>query len=89
MLRIVLLRAFLVALPFVLWFAWREIARRTGRPMGAAPWTWLAAAGAALFALSLLAMPFFHEDNRQERYVPAEVTPGGRIAPGHFEPKTP
>ena len=50
MLRIVLSRLVLLALPFVVWFVWREIARRSGRPMGATPWAWLAAVGAALFA---------------------------------------
>ena len=85
----ILLRILLVAVPFVLWFAWREVARRTGRPMGATPWAWLFAAGALLFGLSLMTMTLFREDNRGERYVPAEVTSGGEISPGHFEKTTP
>jgi type VI protein secretion system component VasK len=85
----ILFRIFLIAVPFIIWFIWREVARRTGRPMGATPWAWLAAAGAVLFGLSLMATSLFQTDNRQSRYVPAEVRPDGSIAPGHFEPKTP
>ena len=85
----ILFRILLIAVPFVLWFAWREVARRTGRPMGATPWAWLFAAGALLFGLSLMTMTLFREDNRGERYVPAEVTAGGEISPGHFEKAEP
>jgi TRAP-type C4-dicarboxylate transport system permease small subunit len=85
LLRILVTRAALVALPFLLWFAWREVARRTGREMGSTPWAWLAAAAGMLVGLSLMATAVFHTDNRGERYVPAEVNADGRIAPGHFE----
>lgn len=80
-------RAVLVATPFVGWFIWRAVARRTGRPMGSTPWAWLVAAGGFLLGLSLIATAVFHEDNRGDTYVPAEVLPNGRIAPGHFEKK--
>lgn len=83
------MRASLVALPFVLWFGWRAFARATGRDVGAAPWLWLLAIGAVLAGLSLMATAVFHEDNRAERYVPAEATPGGGIEPGHFETAPP
>ena len=89
MLRLLLTRALLVAAPFVFWFAWREVARRTGRPMGATPWTWLVAIAGVLLAVSLLATGLFHGDNRGETYVPAEVEAGGHVAPGHFEKKAP
>ena len=85
MLRIVILRLALVALPFVVWFVWRAWAKRTGREMGSTPYTWLLAAGAVLVGLSLLASVVFHPDNRGEHYVPGEVTPGGGVSPGHFE----
>ena len=78
-------RLLLIAAPFVFWFAWREVARRTGRPMGSTPWTWLTAIAGLLLGLSLVATAVFHEDNRGETYVPAEVREGGRITPGHFE----
>lgn len=86
LLRLLLSRAILVAVPFALWFLWRAWARRTGRPMGATPWPWLFAAGAVLVGLSLMATVVFHEDNRGERYVPAEALPDGAVAGGHFEP---
>lgn len=89
LLRLILMRAALVALPFVVWFAWREVARRTGRPMGSTPWAWLAAAAGVLFGLSLMATAVFQEDNTRDRYVPAEVTSGGRVTPGHFEKQGP
>ena len=92
MLEVIATRAILVALPFGLWFLWREIARRTGREMGSTPWAWLFAAGAMLLGVSLMATAVFHSDNRGEVYVPAEVTTDGRIIPGHYQkraPKTP
>lgn len=85
MLRIYLPRLLLFSLPFAIWFVWREIARRTGRPMGATPWPWLFAAGAVLAALSLMATVAFQRDNRRETYVPAEAGADGRVSPGHFE----
>ena len=78
-------RAALFALPFVIWFGWRTWSRYTGRPMGSTPWPWLFAAGAALVVLSLIGTVVFHRDNRAERYVPAETTPGGRVTEGRFE----
>ena len=89
MLEVLGIRALLVALPFALWFLWREVARRSGREMGSTPWTWLFAAGALLLGLSLMATAVFHGDNRGEVYVPAEVTPDGQVSPGHFEKKAP
>ncbi len=85
MLRLILERGLLLALPFVAWFAWREVARRTGRPMGSTPWPWLFAAGVVLVALSLMASALFHADNRRTTYVPAATRPDGRVSPGHFE----
>jgi len=89
LLRVILLRALLIALPFVVWFLWAWQAKRSGRPMGSTPWAWLVAAGTALFALSLLGSVVFHTDNRRDTYVPGDVTPGGSVTPGHFEKKAP
>ena len=86
MLRLLITRAILVAVPFVIWFAWRAWAKRTGREMGATPWPWLVAAGAVLVGLSLMATAVFHKDNRGERYVPAEVLPDGKVTGSRFEP---
>ena len=50
MLRVLILRAALVAAPFVIWFVWRARARRSGREMGSTPFAWLFAAGLAFLA---------------------------------------
>ena len=85
LLSVVLSRLLLFVTPFAVWFVWREVARRTGRPMGATPWSWLFAGGAVLAALSLIATALFQRDNRGETYVPAEVKADGRVSRGHFE----
>ena len=82
------LRALLVVLPTLVWFAWRGWARRSGHEMGSTPWAWLFAAGAVLVGLSLVATAVFHTDNRRDRYVPGVVAPSGDVTAGHFE-KTP
>lgn len=86
MLRLIISRALLVALPFAVYFVWREIARRSGRDMGATPWGWLTGAGLVLVGLSLMASVAFRQDNRREGYVPAEAHPGGKVTPGGFDP---
>ena len=87
LLRVIILRGALFAAPFVVWFLWRAWSRRTGREMGSTPWAWLTAAGAVLLALSLIATPLLHGDNRAEDYVPGEVTADGSVSAGHFEKK--
>jgi len=82
-------RLLLAAVPFVAWFIWREVARRSGRPMGSTPWAWLVGAAGLLLGLSLLATAVFHDKDRGGAYVPAEVEPGGHVTPGHFERKAP
>lgn len=79
------MRLLLVAVPFGVWFVWREIARRSGREMGSTPYAWLFAAGAVLFGLSLVSTVLFHPDNRRERYVPGEVMADGSVSKGRFE----
>lgn len=73
------MRAVVFALPFAAWFAWSWIARRGGRQVGPAPWTWLFAAGAALTALSLMATVVFDDDRGAAHYAPpqfeTDVTP--------------
>ena len=86
LLRVLLIRGSLVLAPFAVWFVWRAVARRSGREMGSTPYAWLAAAGAALVALSLIATVVFHPDNRHERYVPGETTASGTVTNGRFEP---
>jgi len=91
LLRVVALRLLLVAVPFAVWFLWRAWARRSGREMGSTPYAWLAAAGALLVGLSLIATVVFHPDNRHDRYVPGEVTASGKVTQGRFvkEPPSP
>jgi hypothetical protein len=89
LLRVLLSRALLAALPFLAYFIWREIARRRGVAMGSTPWGWLVAAAAVLVALSLFLTVFFHGDNRSKVYVPAEAHPGGQVTPGGFAPAKP
>ena len=86
-LRLLLERGLLLALPFAAWFAWREVAKRTGRPMGSTPWPWLFVAGVVLMALSLMITAISHPDNRDQVYVPAVTTPTGEVTPGHFDMK--
>jgi hypothetical protein len=83
--RVLVIRAMLLLVPFVVWFAWRWVARRSGREMGATPYAWLAAAGGVLVGLSLIATVVFHPDNRHDRYVPGEATANGKVTKGRFE----
>ena len=85
----ILTRGLLFAVPFAVWLLWWSWSRYTHRPMGSTPWPWLFAAGAVLVGISLMAGAIFHRDNRGEVYVPAEVTPSGKVAKGHFEERAP
>lgn len=88
MLALIASRLLLIALPFAIYFVWREAARRRGREMGATPWTWLGAAGLVLLGLSLMATVLFREDTRGKTYVPAQAEPGGHVRPSEFGPAT-
>ena len=84
LLRIGLIRLLIFAAPFCVWFIWRDVARRTGRPMGSTPWAWLVAIGAVLAALSLMVTALLPKGRDTGAYVPAEVRADGTVAPGHF-----
>jgi len=86
LLRILIGRALLFAVPFAVWFVWRGAARRAGREMGSTPWPWLVACGALLAALSLIGSVVLHPNRGRGTYVPAEVRADGRVTPGHFAP---
>ena len=89
LLKSALIRLAIFALPFVVYFVWREAARRGGRPMGSTPWPWLVAAGAVLAAASLAGTVVFHRAPDTGAYVPGEVRADGSVAPGRFvAPKT-
>lgn len=85
--RIIAVRLALFLLPFVIWFVWREVARRSGRPMGSTPWTPLIAIGALLAAGSLIASVLVDHSPDTGVYVPAEVRPDGTVAPGRYVPR--
>jgi hypothetical protein len=82
--RVFLIRLLIFAAPTVVYFVWREVARRSGRPMGSTPWAWLVAAGALLAALSLIGSAIIPHGRDTGRYVPAEVRADGTVAPGRF-----
>jgi len=82
-------RALLVALPFAVYFGWRSYALRTGRAVGATPWTWLHAAALVLLGVSLMATVAFRDDTRGRTYVPAEAQADGVVRPSRFDPNLP
>lgn len=85
MLRVLLPRLILAALPFVVYFVWRQWMLRSGRSVDAAPWGWLVGIGAVLVAISLMATALLQRDHSAETYVPAEARPDGGVTPGRFE----
>ncbi|MDB5419301.1 MAG: hypothetical protein JWP50_2720 [Phenylobacterium sp.] len=89
LLRLLISRGALFAVPFLIWLLWWAWARRSGRAMGSTPWPWLFAAGAVLVGGSLMAGAIFHRDNRGEVYVPGEVTASGQVSKGRFEAPAP
>ena len=87
MLGLVISRALLIALPFAVYFGWRELARRRGREIGATPWAWLFAAAMVLLGLSLMVTVVFRADTRGQAYVPAEARPDGSVRASRFDPQ--
>lgn len=83
MIRVWLVRAVLIATPFVVWFVWTRLTR--GSQRRPPPWPWLLLAGVGLVAASTGATVLLSEDNRGEVYVPAEMLPDGGVEPGRFE----
>ena len=82
MIRLWLLRAVLIALPFVAWFGWKKLA---GRHEARLPFVTLFLIGIALAGGSVVATVLLHDDNRADRYVPAEASESGEVTPGRFE----
>jgi type VI protein secretion system component VasK len=87
MIRVVLYRILLAALPLLFYWVWRQIALRRGKVMGATPWGWLIGLGGVLAGLSLMATVAFHPDNRGQVYVPAEPEATGAVGAAHFDAK--
>ena len=89
LLRILVIRLAVFALPFLGWLVWRQIARRAGRELGPTPWAWLIGGGALLAALSLVVTAFAPGSPASANYVPGQVRPDGRVGPGYFAPAKP
>jgi len=89
LLKVVVLRLLLLAAPFAVWLVWALVARRTGRPMGGTPWTWLAIVGALLVVLSLAGAALLPPTNRGAVYVPSHTGADGEGTPGHFTAAAP
>jgi type VI protein secretion system component VasK len=87
LLRVLITRLALFAIPFAVYFVWRDWARRSGRPMGATPWAWLFAAGALIAALSLMASVFSWQGRGTGAYVPAQARADGSVAPARSVPR--
>lgn len=84
MIRLLLARLLLIAVPFAIWFAYRWWAKRRGRPSPATPHVWLFLAGVLLMTTSLFLTALTSPDTRDQVYLPAEAGPDGRVTPGRY-----
>jgi hypothetical protein len=85
MIRIVLLRALLFAVPFVIYGSYLLLARaRSIVPAHDTPWTWLFVAGLSLVAASFVYVGLTEGGSTQGLYVPPH-TVNGKVVPGHIE----
>jgi hypothetical protein len=90
MLRVVVTIVLPLVLPTALYIAWMWIAHWSrqdgGVRWGALPWLWLAGAGALLLGLMLFVVTVHFGTTQPGVYVPPRLE-GGRIVPGHIEPR--
>ena len=85
MIRVVLLRALLFALPFAIYGAYLLLSRaRSIVPQHDTPWTVLFVSGLTLVAASFVYVGLTEGESTQGRYVPPHVV-NGKIVPGHVE----
>jgi hypothetical protein len=85
MIRILLLRALLFAVPFAIYGAYLLLSRsRSIVPTHDTPWTLLFISGLALVVVSFLYVGLTEGESIQGRYVPPHVV-NGKIVPGHVE----
>jgi len=80
----VLVRVLLFSIPFVVYFTWRFVRRRSGRSVGSVPWLWLVTVGVMVMAISLIGAAAFNTGGTGQ-YVPAQARPDGSVAPGRYE----
>jgi len=85
MIRILLLRALLFAVPFALYGAYLLLSRaRSIVPTHDTPWTLLFISGLGLVVASFVYVGLTEGESTQGRYVPPHAV-NGRIVPGHVE----
>jgi len=85
LLRLVLSRLILAAIPFLVYFAWRRWLTSKGREAKPPPWGWMVAAAAVLVGLSIVLRVVTTPSNLGRHYVPAETQPDGSVKPGRYE----
>jgi hypothetical protein len=90
MLRVVLTIVLPLLLPTALYLLWVITfgAEHDGKAIRwtAVPWIWLAGAGAVLLAIVLFVVTIHFGSPQEGVYVPPRFE-GGRIVPGHMEPR--
>lgn len=85
MIRVLVLRALLFAVPFAIYGAYLLLSRaRSTGPAHDTPWTGLFIAGLALVAASFIYVGLTEGETTQGRYVAPHVV-NGKIVPGHVE----
>ena len=85
MLRLLLSRLILAAIPFLVYFACRRWLISKGRAAKPPPWGWMVAAAAVLVGLSIVLRVATTPSNLGRQYIPAETQPDGSVKPGHYE----
>ena len=85
MIRIVLERMVLFALPFLLFALYvLTVHRRQGRPRPDTPWIWLSVAGLVLVIASFVAVGLTEGETTKGVYVPPHYV-NGKIVPAHVD----
>lgn len=85
MIRVILIRALLFAVPFAIYGAYLLLARaRSIVPQHDTPWTYLFIAGLSLVAASFIYVGLTEGEATKGRYVPPHVV-NGKVIPGHVE----
>jgi hypothetical protein len=85
LLRILLSRLVLAAIPFAVYYAWRLYLKSRGRNAPAPPWGWLIAAAAVTVGVSILLKVAITPSNLGRTYIPAQTQPDGSIKPGRYQ----
>jgi drug/metabolite transporter (DMT)-like permease len=90
MIRLLLFRALLFAIPFALYALYLQLAkRRPGMNVPETPWFWLIVAGLLLVIASFVYVGLTEGETTAGVYVAPHVV-NGKVVPGHVEPqKTP